>query len=165
MNDRERKIEAIVTAVVDHGVSESEIYRLSSINGWDSAIVETGLARSAAESLIWEDADLCMDSGNPFNEVKPKQAAALSGARDLVWTEDPCAGCGRPSYTRRDGRSYLYQYSENGPAVCSPRCAHRVPAPVPCPAPSHFSPSDDSHNTKILTLADCGWCGEPVVVR
>lgn len=33
-----------------------------------------------------------------------------------------------------------------------------------CPAPSHFSPSDDSHNTKLITTADCGWCGEPVVV-
>lgn len=35
----------------------------------------------------------------------------------------------------------------------------------PCPAPSHFSPLDDSLNTKLITTADCGWCGEPVAVR
>jgi hypothetical protein len=37
---------------------------------------------------------------------------------------------------------------------------------VSCPSPSlHFSPSDDFLNTKILTLADCAYCGEEVVVR
>lgn len=35
-----------------------------------------------------------------------------------------------------------------------------------CPSPSiHFSSSDDSLNTKTLTLADCGYCEGQVVVR
>lgn len=40
------------------------------------------------------------------------------------------------------------------------------PIPSSCPSPSlHYSPSDDSLNTKILTLADCGYCERKVVVR
>lgn len=42
--------------------------------------------------------------------------------RKLVWTEIRCAGCERPPYERPDGRTYLYQYSENGPLVCKPKC-------------------------------------------
>lgn len=30
-----------------------------------------------------------------------------------------------------------------------------------CPAPNHLSPD----NTKIVTVADCGWCNGQVVVR
>lgn len=38
--------------------------------------------------------------------------------------------------------------------------------PITCPSPSlHYSPSDDSLNTKVLTLADCGYCDGKVVVR
>jgi len=35
-----------------------------------------------------------------------------------------------------------------------------------CPSPSlHFSPSNDSLNTKILTLADCAYCEGKVVAQ
>lgn len=41
--------------------------------------------------------------------------------REIVWTDASCAGCGRPAYERRDGRTYLYSYDNSAP-VCRPAC-------------------------------------------
>lgn len=43
----------------------------------------------------------------------------------IVWTDGRCAGCDRPPYERRDGRTYLYSYSGSAP-VCAPRCAEKA---------------------------------------
>lgn len=51
-------------------------------------------------------------------------------SREIVWTDDPCAGCGRAPYERRDGRTYLYRYGDSEP-VCKPQCAARAVAPNP----------------------------------
>jgi len=46
--------------------------------------------------------------------------------RKIVWTNEPCACCGRASYVRRDGREYLYKYRPDGAAVCTPRCDKKL---------------------------------------
>lgn len=55
-------------------------------------------------------------------------------------------------------------------ALVQPSRAHRRhemrTLAASCPSPSlHYSSSDDSLNTKTLTLADCGYCEGKVVVR
>ena len=81
-----------------------------------------------------------MDTGNPFDEIKPKQAAALAGAVDVAWTEERCAGCGRPAFKRAAGRSYLFRFSSDGPAICSARCAETRELEI-CPRCQKPSPN------------------------
>lgn len=79
-----------------------------------------------------------------------------------------------------DGRLYLWgEGNPDSPYAYTIDSAHsmwtggertwllssRLPVVDPCPAPSHFDPNDPTHSTKLITTADCGWCGEMVVVR
>jgi len=80
-DDRSRKIDAIVQCRLQ-GADETEIRRLASLNGWDTSIIESGLARRmSTTATVMYGYD-----GNGYNvgdrvELHPSTDLWMRGAR------------------------------------------------------------------------------------
>lgn len=86
-----------------------------------------------------------------------------SGKPAVTGTVELVGDCYITEARREEDGSWSYELAPGRTYYCAGGLATVTSGG--CPAPSHFSPSDDRYNTKLITTADCGWCGEPVVVR